>query len=146
MAIYFYNEREQPYGCFSNSSPHGFRLSQRWWPTGEHYIQAQKFAGTRHSEAIYQAKTARQAIALSRTCARLCRADWEQVRDDIVARALRYKFAAHDELRNCLLATGEELLIYNAPHEYYWGCGRDNSGSNRLGHLLMTVRASLRAE
>ncbi|HKC73877.1 MAG TPA: NADAR family protein, partial [Chloroflexota bacterium] len=43
MTIYFYSTREKPYGCFSNFSPHGFELDGVWWPTSEHYFQAQKF-------------------------------------------------------------------------------------------------------
>jgi predicted NAD-dependent protein-ADP-ribosyltransferase YbiA (DUF1768 family) len=46
MPTLFYNQREQPYGCFSNFSPHGFTLDEIWWPTSEHYFQAQKFVGT----------------------------------------------------------------------------------------------------
>ena len=44
MAIEFYSTRG-PYGAFSNFSPHGFELDGHWWPTSEHYFQAQKFAG-----------------------------------------------------------------------------------------------------
>ena len=47
MTIYFYGADEVPYGCFSNFSDHGFDLDGVWWPTSEHYFQAQKFAGTR---------------------------------------------------------------------------------------------------
>jgi len=42
-----------------------------------------------------------------------------------------------------LLATEEELLVENAPRDYYWGCGADGSGQNKLGQVLMTVRALL---
>src|SRR6266566_10027691 len=42
MTIYFYGSKGQPYGCFSNFSPHGFELDGTWWPTSEHYFQAQK--------------------------------------------------------------------------------------------------------
>src|SRR6476659_9357173 len=61
MVIYFYSHRDVPYGCFSNFSEHGFELDGVWWPTGEHYFQGQKFAGTPHVEEIRQARTARNA-------------------------------------------------------------------------------------
>lgn len=32
----------------------------------------------------------------------------------------------------------------NAPKDYYWGSGKDGSGKNRLGQILMEVRAILR--
>lgn len=59
--------------------------------------------------------------------------------------AVRAKFRAHADLRAELLATGDEELIENAPGDYYWGCGADGSGKNRLGQILMEVRAELRA-
>jgi ribA/ribD-fused uncharacterized protein len=72
------------------------------------------------------------------------RADWEQVKDDVMREAVRAKFRAHADLRAELLATGDEELVENAPGEYYWGCGADGSGKNMLGRILMELRAELR--
>ena len=33
-----------------------------------------------------------------------------------------------------------------APGDYYWGCGKDGSGKNRLGAILEQVREQLRQE
>ncbi len=48
------------------------------------------------------------------------------------------------DLRAELLGTGDGELVENAPRDYYWGCGRDGSGRNMLGKILMEVRESLR--
>lgn len=40
---------------------------------------------------------------------------------------------------------GDEELIEAAPGDYYWGCGVEGSGQNRLGQILMEIRAALRA-
>ena len=61
-------------------------------------------------------------------------------------RALRAKFAAHSDLRDLLLATGDEEIVENAPGDFYWGCGRDGTGRNRLGALLTELRADLRSQ
>lgn len=58
-------------------------------------------------------------------------------------KAVRRKFELHTQLRKLLLATGSEELIENAPSDYYWGCGSDGSGQNKLGQLLMRVRLEL---
>ena len=58
--------------------------------------------------------------------------------------AVRRKFETHADIRAILLATGDGELVENAPGDYYWGCGADGSGQNRLGHILMEVRAALR--
>lgn len=144
MAVYFYSPREQPYGCFSNFSRHGIAVDGIWWPTVEHYFQAQKFADTPYAERIQRASTPKQAAQLGRSRAIPLRADWEQVKDEIMLAAVQRKFATHEALRALLLATGDEEIVESSPIDYYWGCGADGSGLNRLGQTLMQVRARLR--
>ncbi len=72
------------------------------------------------------------------------RKDWEQVKDEIMQQAVLQKFRTHADIREILLATGDELIVENAPIDYYWGCGKDGSGKNRLGEILMAVREILR--
>jgi predicted NAD-dependent protein-ADP-ribosyltransferase YbiA (DUF1768 family) len=43
-----------------------------------------------------------------------------------------------------LLSTGETPIVENSPIDYYWGCGADGTGENRLGAILMDVRDTLR--
>ncbi|MGB3241068.1 MAG: NADAR domain-containing protein [Geitlerinemataceae cyanobacterium] len=54
------------------------------------------------------------------------------------------KDETHGEIRDILLDTGDELIVENAPGDYYWGCGKDGSGQNKPGQILMAVRESLR--
>ena len=144
MAIYFYSPREQPHGCFSNFSRHGVAMEGIWYPTVEHYFQAQKFAGTPYAERIQRAATPKQAAELGRSRSVPLRADWEAVKDGIMLAAVQRKFETHEALRALLLATGDEEIVENAPRDYYWGGGVDGSGQNKLGQTLMVVRARLR--
>lgn len=144
MTIYFYNPKEQPYGCFSNFARFGFHLDGKDWPTSEHYFQAQKFAGTPHMGDVLRAPTPRAAAAIGRDRQRPLRQDWEAVKDDVMRAAVRAKFTQNPALREVLLSTGEAPLIEAAPKDYYWGCGADGSGQNRLGEILMEIRAELR--
>lgn len=143
MTIYFYVEREKPYGCFSNFSAHGFMLDDLYWATSEHYFQAQKFIGTAYLEKVRQAKTPKDAANMGRARSLPLRSDWEQVKDDVMRKAVLQKFKAHADIREILLATGDEVLVENSPIDYYWGCGKDGSGKNNLGQLLMEVRRLL---
>ena len=145
MTIYFYSQNEVPYGAFSNFSRHGVDLDDNWWPTVEHYFQAQKFAGTPYAERIRIAFTPRQAAEMGRSRQVPLRADWEKVKDAIMLRAVQRKFELHADIRALLLATGDEELVEKAPGDYYCGCGADGSGKNMLGYTLMQVRATLRA-
>ena len=143
MTIYFYGTRTQ-YGCFSNFSRHGFELDGVWWPTSEHYFQAQKFAGTPHADQIREVKTPKDAARMGRDRSRPLRSDWERVKDDIMRKAVLHKFETHADIREVLLSTGDAPIVENAPGDYYWGCGADGSGKNMLGQILMEVREILR--
>ena len=48
------------------------------------------------------------------------------------------------ELRERLLATGDEELVEDSPNDYYWGRGRSGTGKNTLGRILMEVREAVR--
>src|SRR6266487_3279640 len=144
MPIYFYEIGEKPYGCFSNFSRHAFELDGSWWPTSEHYFQAQKFVGTSYEDEIRQARTPEDAATLGRSRMHPLRSDWEDVKDQVMLRGVLRKFETHSDIRTILLATGDVEIVENAPRDYYWGCGSDGSGQNKLGQILMTVRTLLR--
>jgi ribA/ribD-fused uncharacterized protein len=143
MTIYFYTTIDQ-YGCFSNFSRHGFELDGQYWPTAEHYFQAQKFPGTEYQRRIARARTPKEAAQLGRDRSVALRADWESVKDGVMRRAVLRKFETHPDIRAILLGTGDEELVENAPGDYYWGCGADGTGQNKLGRILMEVRSTLR--
>jgi N-glycosidase YbiA len=143
MTIYFYVEREKPYGCFSNFSPHGFMLENLYWSTSEHYFQAQKFIGTSHLEQVRQMRTPKDAARIGRDRSLPLRPDWEQVKDAVMRKVVLQKFKTHADIREILLSTGDQLLVENSPIDFYWGCGKDGSGQNKLGQILMDVRGML---
>lgn len=71
------------------------------------------------------------------------RPDWEQVKDYMMSAVLRAKFS-DPELRNWLLATGEQELVEGNTHgDTYWGVCNGN-GRNMLGKILMQLRAEYR--
>lgn len=146
MVIYFYSAHEDPYGCFSNFSRHGFNVDGKYWRTSEHYFQAQKFAGTPHEERVRGAKTPKQAAEIGRDRKLPLREDWEQVKDKVMRKAVLAKFSTHPDIRAILLGTGDEAIVENAPNDYYWGCGQDGTGKNMLGKILMQVREQLRKD
>jgi ribA/ribD-fused uncharacterized protein len=143
MTIYFYVEREKPYGCFSNFSGHGFMLDGLYWATSEHYFQAQKFVDTPYLEKVRQSKTPKNAASIGRDRSLPLRFDWEQVKDEVMRKAVLQKFSTHADIREILLATADEVLVENSPIDYYWGCGKDGSGKNKLGQILMEIREIL---
>jgi N-glycosidase YbiA len=140
--ILFYRTTEA-YGGFSNFSPHPVELKGRAWATSEHYFQAQKFAGTEHEEAVRLAKSPTVAARMGRSRKRPLRPDWENVKEEVMREVLRAKFTQHLELRSLLLSTGEAQLVEHTTNDHYWADGGDGTGKNRLGQLLMELRAAL---
>ena len=64
------------------------------------------FAGTPHEEEIRNAKRPGEAAMLGRDRNKPLRADWEEVKDDVMREALMAKFTRHADLRENLLWTG----------------------------------------
>lgn len=146
MTIYFYKVNE-PFGCFSNFSPHGIYLQGSFWLTVEHYYQAQKFVGSPCSaliNVIHQAPSPEAAAALGRDRTHQVRLDWENVKISVMRTAVLCKFLTHLDIQAILISTGEQLIVENSPVDYFWGCGRDRTGNNHLGKILMNVRHQLR--
>jgi N-glycosidase YbiA len=147
MTIFFYKVCE-PYGCFSNFSPHSIELEGRIWLTTEHYYQAQKYVGSPDQflyEQIYQAPSPVEAAALGRDPSYQIRQDWDLVKVEVMYRAVRKKFITHAAIRSVLLQTGQEPIVEKSPTDEYWGCGCDGTGQNHLGQILMRVRAELQS-
>ncbi|MEJ6395362.1 NADAR family protein [Gymnodinialimonas sp. 2305UL16-5] len=141
--IYFYAQTDA-YSEFSNFAPYGVEMDGVYWSTVEHYFQAQKFGDPDYAEQIRRAAKPKDAKALGMTRALPLRPDWEEVKDGVMYDAVSKKFRTHAGPRDLLLGTGEARIVENAPMDAYWGCGPDGQGLNRLGEILMRVRAELR--
>jgi N-glycosidase YbiA len=142
MTVYFYAQTD-PYAEFSNFAPYGVAFDGVWWPTVEHYFQAQKFNDPGYRERIRLCGRPKAAKVLGMTRLLPLRPDWDIVRDGVMYDGVRNKFRTHSAPRALLLSTGQEEIVENAPMDAYWGCGADGQGLNKLGKILMRVRAEL---
>lgn len=121
-------------------------IDNREYPTVEHFFQASKAVLDEEHEFIRKSDT--PFIAKRRGKSIGLRADWEEVKEDIMLRGLVEKFKI-PELKEKLLATGEhELEEGNFWHDRTWGvcyCEKCNGvGENKLGKMLMAIREELR--
>jgi N-glycosidase YbiA len=142
--IYFYAQTDD-FWEFSNFAPFGVAMDGAWWPSVEHYFQAQKFEDLQYREKIRRANRPKDAKALGMTRDLPLRADWEIAKDGVMLAAVRVKFRTHDRLSRLLLSTGNRLIVENAPMDAYWGCGTDGLGLNKLGKILSVIRDELRS-
>lgn len=112
--------------------------------SSEHAYQGEKAADDLDREMIYQAATPAAAKRLgSPKKLKHIVPDWDSIKDGIMLLVLRAKFS-DPELREKLLATGDqELIETNWWGDTYWGVC-NGVGKNKLGKLLMQVREEIR--
>lgn len=143
--IKFYRVRD-PYGVFSNFSPHAILVDGKWWRTSEHYYQAHKFPDEALQEQARHLTSPREVADFGRRKDLPLRPDWDEVKDEVMMTALRAKFTQHADLKAVLLATAGQMLVEHTTNDSYWGDGGDGSGKNMLGQLLVKLREELRSE
>ncbi|KAI6657308.1 Riboflavin biosynthesis protein PYRR, chloroplastic-like [Oopsacas minuta] len=144
--ILFYDD-DKPYYELTNFARIGFSLDGDYWPTSEHYFQAQKFEGYPYMKAeVRKLASPRDAFDYVRKPENksLIRKDWPSVKEEIMYKALKAKFTQNTDILTKLLNTNDCMLVEDSPHDMYWGNGADKKGKNRLGELLMKLRTELR--
>lgn len=154
--IKFYKAWDE-HGALSNFSPFPVSMDGEVWMTVEHYYQAQKFAGVETDTArqiyldIKNADSPEAAAKIGRGAQieypECVRANWEDVKVQVMRRALLVKLKSHDGPRQLLLRTvcsdGRVRVIEDSPVDPVWGAGRDGTGKNLLGNLLDEIRRDL---
>lgn len=143
--INFYTTKGE-YGCFSNFSRHPIYIDSIFYPTSEHFYQAEKCVEPDYREKIRGATTPGDAARLGRSRDFTLREDWETIKDYIMLRAVTQKFYQHSDIRATLLSTGSARLVEHTVNDRYWGDGGDGTGLNMLGKILMMVRGMLRSD
>lgn len=144
MPIHFYHS-DQPWGEFSNFSPHPVFLKGLIWNTVEHYYQAQKFKGMGLESKIRMAKSPSKAKEIARlNMDKYNKNKWSNIKENTMLEALFAKFTQHPQLRTKLLDTKDRYIAEHTSNDLYWGDGLDGSGKNRLGELIMNVRYTLK--
>ncbi len=143
--IDFYS-RSQPYGEFSNFALFPIFVDGQWWPTSEHYYQAMKYEKKELIAWVQAAPDPMESANRGRDKSVPKRADWEQVKDAAMEKAVMDKFTRYPELKALLLSTGDARLYEHTEHDCYWGDCGNRKGLNKLGLLLEKIREGLRSD
>ena len=72
------------------------------------------------------------------------RADWEEVKVDVMYKAINAKFTQNEDLKKRLLATKDMELLEDSKWDKFWGINKKDEGKNMLGKLLVKLRTELR--
>ena len=75
------------------------------------------------------------------------RTDWDEVRLEVMKKALSIKFSQNPDLRDQLMSTGDRPIYECSPTDTFWGIGSPSPerirGENQLGKLLEETRLIL---
>ncbi|MFI5684839.1 NADAR family protein [Streptomyces sp. NPDC051636] len=162
--LHFWGHRPRPDGrvgasCLSQWWPSPFVVDGVEYPTAEHWMMAGKarlFEDAEGERRVLAAGHPSQAKKAGRLVRGFDEAIWERERFRIVVEGSVHKFAAHPELREFLLNTGDRVLVEASPVDRVWGIGlaADDEaamhperwrGPNLLGFALMEARERLAA-
>ncbi len=142
---------EQDFYVLSNFSAFSLQWGGHVFPTLEHAYHWEKFRGIRGADAFFarhdilNAPSAHEAFGLGQENKSSRRADWDEIKIDVMRDLLRAKADQHEYVRRKLLATGDRELVENSWRDDYWGWGPNKDGQNMLGKLWMNIRVELRA-
>lgn len=131
------------YGFLSNFYFVNFWYDGRRWKTSEHAFQAMKFFGTKYEEVIRNQPTPALAAKNGKRRDFPLRDDWENIKDELMKEIVMAKFKQNEDIKIMLLDTKNAKLVEDSPYDYYWGCGKNKTGKNKLGKILMEIRKCL---
>jgi len=164
--IKFYDSKS-PFFEFSNYYSSKIAIDGKEYPSSEHYYQSQKFAlpgaslkSIEYANIIASAKTANISRELASQKIKggyKWRTDlnevikkykditfdpvkWDEVKDNVMRKAVFWKFKQNKKLFDILSSTKTATLIENSTRDSYWGLGKDEKGENKLGKILMETR------
>lgn len=145
--VRFYRANEKPYGAFSNLYRRSIEFEGETFPTSEHAYQAGKARKPEVRQWLMQAPSpALLAMAAHGLYQWDINSNWSKIKFERMKQVLRAKFTQHEDLKALLLSTGTARLVESATVDNavnrLWG-EVNGVGKNKLGELLMEVRAEL---
>lgn len=153
-----FHKPDEDNGFLSNWYISHFQKDGMWFSSMEQYMMYHK-AMVFHDEVAAQAIMGNTDVEKIKSYGRqVMHYDdviWNGIRQIIVYEGLMAKFSQNEDLKEKLLATGEDILVECSKSDRIWGIGRamDDerrfdiskwNGQNLLGFTLMRVRQALK--
>lgn len=146
--IEFYRTNEKPFGVFSNFASTPFVFADIKWKTSEHFFLAHMFDPKRSKPlicSIIKAEKPMSAKNLAMSQKGYRRAEWEDIKVDVMRLAVLAKFHQNPDACEVLLASGLSAIEERAYNDSFWGTGKEGNGLNMLGKILVETREIVRA-
>ena len=140
--IGFWAQRDK-YGCFSNFYPCTFIWAGRKFNCSEQafmWAKASFFRDDDMAVRIFEETDPKKIKRLGRLVKNYDDYEWSQVRYSFMLGINEAKYSQNKDLRDILLSTREAEIIEDSPYDYIWGIGKNGTGHNLLGKILMSIR------
>ena len=154
--VFFFHEDEE-YGCFSQWYKASFTVEGIQYATCEQYMMARKallFHDYEIFDRILKEKDPQKCKKLGKLVHGFIGHLWDECKEEIVYKANMAKFSQNYDIKQILIATGNDTLAEASPYDRIWGIGLSADdpkskhpelwmGENLLGQALMRVRWKL---
>lgn len=135
---------ETSYIALHNFSAHAVTIDGITYPTAEHAFHALKFDDHAIRDEILSSRSPVAAFALGKKYKPLRRADWDDIKVEMLTTIIRHKAQQNPDVQESLLQSGDEEIVEVNPHDDFWGNGSDGKGLNHTGKILMKIRDELK--
>ena len=143
--IEFYKEFGE-LGYLANYSNHGFTKNGIFYKTVEHYYQSEKFDNSEVRERIINAPTPKEASNIGRDRSNIRKENFKEIKNQVMFDGILEKFRQNRDIAYRLIETRNKRIAEATIDEYYWGIGKDKSGKNVIGDILVKVRERIKRE
>ena len=143
--IEFYKEFGE-LGYLANYADYGFYKNGIYYKTVEHYYQAMKFPEGEIREKIIKAKTPKEASNIGRDKNNIRIDNFKRIKNKVMYDGILEKFRQNRNIAYKLIETRNEKIAEATIDEYYWGIGKDKTGENNIGKILVKVRKQIKKE
>lgn len=124
------------------------RIKAHSFPTSEHLYCALRYRDARDGLYLCDIASPIDAKRASHTDRALWRADWDDVKREMMRKVLYTKLVQHPELRRALAQTGDLPIVEKSLKDAWWGATPADdgllAGKNVLGRLWMDLRGRLK--
>ena len=153
-----FNKVSDPYGWLSNMSKHTVEKGGKTWRSAEALFQSMRFVNNPElQESIFNQTNPMGVKFIAKKKDNIALMSVKPGSEEDyknMVEVLGLKLAQHDELKNELLATADNILFLNSfsvkdrePESLFWGAYVENSvlsGENRMGKIWMELRDQLK--
>lgn len=133
-------------GYLANYSNHGFEKNGIYYKTVEHYYQSEKFSDRSIKDKIINADTPKEASNIGRDRSNKRTDNFKKIKKQVMYDGILEKFRQNRDIAYKLIETKKNDIAEATIDEYYWGIGKDKSGENNIGKILVKVREEIKRE